>query len=172
MKLIFILSSIFIASTNVFAFTLDSPTNPNYRGWKNSEIQFVVNQASCPSSVDVAGLLNASFEIWHKISGTKLKLKVVGQTNLTGPSYPVVVHCVATMGAGNDDSIPASASVGRIGDYASSGEIQINGSAGAANVSRYDANLTMITLSHEVGHIFGLGHSHDTSALMYYSGST
>jgi hypothetical protein len=167
----FFIFFILFNTANIFAFTLDSTSNPNYRGWRDSEVQFVVNQASCPSSVDITALLSASFEVWHKIPGTKLKLKVVGQTTLTGPSYPVVVRCVATMGAGNDDNIPASASVGRIGDYAASGEIQINGSAGAANVSRYDANLTMITLAHEVGHIFGLGHSHDTSALMYFNGS-
>jgi Matrixin len=168
-KLLFILFFYMIQSAS--AFTLNG-NDSNFKGWASGEVKFAINASSCPAGVDIQGLMEESFSVWNNISGTNLKLSIVGTTTSTDFSDPVTVYCVTSMSsAQEEDSIPGYASVMPSGDYATAGYLVLNATAGNANISRFNREVLKVIIAHEVGHVIGLGHSHDTHALMYYSGS-
>lgn len=156
---------------STFAFTLNGD-NSDFKGWASGEVKFVLNTSSCPAGVDLQGLMESSFSVWNNVSGSRLKLSIVGTTSSTSLSDPVTVFCVTSMPSAQDeDSIPGYAALAPSGGYAASGYLVLNATAGRANISRFNQEVLKVIIAHEVGHVIGLGHSHDTHALMYYSGS-
>jgi hypothetical protein len=172
MKFILFLALVF--SAPAFAFTLNSSTNSNFKGWANSEISFQVNASNCPAGMDVAGLMNKAFEVWNNVATSRVHLSLAPVTSSTTISSPTTVYCETNFAAvtGADENyVPAGAAILPSGDYATNGIFYLNVSTGQANISRFDQDKLLVILAHEVGHILGLGHSHDATALMYYNAS-
>lgn len=169
-------------SIQSYAFTLNPSNNSNFKGWPSNEVNFVINSASCPTSLNVEQIVKDSFETWNQVPTSRLKLSVTGTTTSTASSNPTVVFCSVnfasdlgvtdpTEAAQLEDSVPGVALLSMSGDFAVSGQLILNASGGDANIGLFNQTILKVILAHEVGHIIGLGHSHDTNALMYYNAS-
>jgi len=146
------------------AFTL---ITSNMKGWDKDEVKFFLNPADCSVS---AGRIEEAIEhavnLWNSVPNSRLKAAYFGQTSNTGRAPDPVISCVTS-------GIEGAVGVGIIATASGviqTGEIQLNSipdDIGNIAVTT-DAQLD-IALAHEMGHVFGLGHSTVESSLMYYA---
>lgn len=164
-----------LMNSNSFAFTLNSSTSSNFKGWNNPNIKFQLNLTNCPTNVDVSGIINDALAIWNNVAPSRVNVSVVGNTTSVTYSDPITIICDVNYGSespGAADGSPGAASIQpSTGDSITSGIMYLNASSGRANISNLDRNLVAVTLAHEIGHLLGLGHSQDLNALMYYNAS-
>lgn len=152
----FLLNFIFVAAS---AFTLNPSSNSDFKGWASNEVNFVINNASCPGSINIDQLMRESFETWNQVPTSRLKLNVTGTSSSTAASNPTVVYCsvnfAADLGftgtaqeiADFEDSVPGAAILSSSGDFAVSGRLVLNASGGDANVSLFNQTLLKIILA-------------------------
>lgn len=164
-----------LLSTVTYGFTLNSSTNPNFRGWDNPEIRFNLNLTNCPVGVDVRGIIDDALAVWNNVPSSRIHLSVNGDTTSTTYGDPITVVCDTNYMSGTpgaQDGSPGAAVVQPTnGDAITSGIMYLNASSGRANIANLSRSLVAVVLAHEIGHLLGLGHSQDINALMYYDAS-
>ena len=158
------------------------------RGWPNPHLEVHYNWSECPG--DLKGLLTDALEeateIWSSIPTSNLKLKVGSEVdvspeeadNFISSHVPIVV-CNSRFGTDeregrSQDSTPGYARVrnSRISAFIEYAAIVLNTKEGAhASLSNFSYDKILVIMTHEIGHIIGLGHTNSRESIMFFSSS-
>jgi predicted Zn-dependent protease len=181
------LNRIFLFVTLLFsisseAFTLNSSSDSAYKGWDAKSLTFHFNPANC--SADEASIRKAikdAMDLWNNVPTSYMKLNLGADTSTTSavafagdaPDEGIVIACDtafnATTDAGESTLAVAAVSSSSTEHRAVYATIIMNSESGATgDISLMTQDQLAVTLAHEMGHVFGLGHSESTISLMYY----
>lgn len=178
-----------LTALNSHGFTLVSSGNV---GWQTSTLTFNVDTTCNNYLGAVNAAMNSAISLWTNAPTANLTLATGSTVTFSGTlSQYVGPSATLTASAGNptiicsanfstDTGIAANSGIpGLAGAFniTSAGRIQggllvLNVQSGDnANITTMNSTVVAIIVAHEMGHILGLGHSGDTTAMMYYDAS-
>jgi hypothetical protein len=165
------------ASQVSHAWTLNSQY-PEQRGWAQRPLVFHVNRTNCPDDLDV--YLDQAVELWNSVPGSSLKVEIGSDTTNTiaqlwaGSATDVpMIACDPNFSATasvDGDSIPGVGFLrGSSLNPVKNGGLLLNvETTKNADINKLSDTLVAVVVAHEIGHVLGIGHTSDKSALMYY----
>ena len=159
------LFSLFLLSPSIaLAFTL---TTSNMKGWNKDEVKFRFNPANCGSDTGrVESAIREGVDLWNSVPTSRLRVTYAGQTSATGMTDEPIVSCVTS---GMDGSVGVAGIITQGGVILTS-DIQMNKESGASgDIASISDTRLAVALAHEMGHVFGIGHSLASTSLMYFS---
>lgn len=169
----------FFFSLQAHAFTLSSSSDSFMQGWKDHKVKFRLNPANCPSNIH--SLIDRAMVVWNEVPNSDLEVSLAGETTtsyseLTGDTatdVPVII-CDASFQShigGNGVAGVAIVNNPPAGGHIEYAFLLINvDPSSSGNVNNVGDTIASVVISHEIGHVLGLGHSADINALMYYNG--
>jgi hypothetical protein len=156
------------------AFTLNSVVQ---RGWHGDVLRFSYNMTGCPiTEAEMTAAIDAAVDVWNTVPTSRVTLERGGTTTATSAQAssvgaPLIVcdTAMSTTLSGDSNNIPAATGVGSLNQQVVYAYILLNAESGkSANVGNLSATKLALIMAHEIGHALGLGHTSNTSALMYF----
>jgi hypothetical protein len=141
----------------------------NMKGWSNTTVSFRLNPNAC--SVSQSALIAAierAADLWNSVPTSKLKVQYGGLTSDTGLQAVPVVECDAAMG--NTSTVGLGSIAVNSAGTILQGRVRLNSTSGSAGDIGTKTTTTLeIALTHEIGHVLGIGHTPSEEALMHFS---